>query len=364
MPDCLPPPASAFFRCLQRFSLRSIPMLFLVIAAVCYGQTRQPAPQTPSRGGELLNLPAVQSSFTGSHALLIGASNYHQWDSLPGVFPDLAAVHDQLAALGFEVEVLKDPTSEQLTTKMKALIARWGAEEQSRLIIYYAGHGHSMRQEFQDEVGYLVPVDAPLPTADSSGFRAKAISMHQLRAWAYEMQARHVLFILDACFAGTVFESFRQAPPYIAGIFTKPVREFITSGGARETARDRSIFRRFLVKGLNGWADLDGDRFITGTELGLYLKKQVSNETQGGQNPQFGLLPEQRFREGDFIFWSPAPEPVLQKEQAYLVLNSRPESAIRVDGYRLNAFPVLRQVVKEGEHDIRFEREGMAPHTR
>lgn len=313
------------------------------------------------RGGRLIpSVEEVQDSFDGGHALLIGASKYQHWDDLAGVIPDLVAVRQVLEARGFVVdEEVRDPTYERLISAVRRFILQQGNNPRNRLVIYFAGHGHSMAQSYQGELGFLVPVDAPLPSVDAAGFRAKAVSMVQMRSWAEEIQARHVLFIFDACFAGSVFETFRSAPPDIQRAFNKPTRQFITSGSARETVPDRSLFRRELVSGLEGTADLDNDGFVTGTELGLHLRKRVTSATQ---HPQFGTQPRPEFREGDFVFWLPENKlEVAPRDRAYLVLNSKPESTIRVNQKRMELFPVKQYVVSQGKQRVRFERDGVAP---
>jgi hypothetical protein len=73
----------------------------------------------------------------------------------------------------------------------------------------------------------------------------------------------------------------------------QPVRQFITSGGKDEEVPDESVFRQQFITALQGEADIDGDGYVTGTELGEFLYKQVINYTRSAQHPQYGKIRDQ-----------------------------------------------------------------------
>lgn len=54
--------------------------------------------------------------------------------------------------------------------------------------------------------------------------------------------------------------------------------------------------------GLEGDADLSGDGYITGSELGMYLSNKVVNYTRRQQHPQYGKINNPGLDRGDFIF--------------------------------------------------------------
>ena len=58
-----------------------------------------------------------------------------------------------------------------------------------------------------------------------------------------------------------------------------PVRQYITAGREDEQVPDKSIFKRSFLVGLEGDADMTGDGYITGSELGMYLSVKVINYT-------------------------------------------------------------------------------------
>jgi len=65
---------------------------------------------------------------------------------------------------------------------------------------------------------------------------------------------------------------------------------------------NRSVFREQFVEGLGGAADLDGDGYITGSELGMFLKARVSNYTRGAHTPLWGTLRHPKLDKGDLVF--------------------------------------------------------------
>ena len=254
--------------------------------------------------------------YTASYALVIGASAYAHWPLLPGVQQDVREVTAVLQAQGFQVELVSDPTRDAWQSAFESFIARYGQQENNRLLIYFAGHGHTMKLAYGAEMGYIVPVDAPHPQRDSAGFLAKALDMHLIENYARRIQAKHVLFLFDSCFSGTVFSLSRAIPEYIQYKTSEPVRQFITSGSANEQVPDISIFWQQLVAGLQGEADTDRDGYVTGAELGEFLQKRVVNYSNNTQHPQYGKLRDPYLDKGDFVFLvSASPQPPLPGPQ-------------------------------------------------
>jgi tRNA A-37 threonylcarbamoyl transferase component Bud32 len=261
------------------------------------GETRGRAVSVPSPSS------TVMPSYAHSYALVIGAGAYeHGWPTLPNVASDVQEVAGVLGEQGFQVEKVMDPDQEHLRGAFQDFIARRGLGEHDRLLFYFAGHGYTHHQSYGEDMGYIVPTDAPDPAKDLSGFLAKAISMDQIATYARAIQSRHALFVFDACFAGSIFTQSRSAPGYIAFKMDSPVRQFITSGDANETVPDRSIFRREFVAGLRGEADQNGDGYVTGSELGEFLLEKVVQYSSGAQHPRQGKLRDPNLDKGDFVF--------------------------------------------------------------
>ncbi len=90
-------------------------------------------------------------------------------------------------------------------------------------------------------------------------------------------------------------------PRQIQTLTAKPVRQFISAGTAGQSVPAESVFRYSFTRGIRGEADLDKDGYVTGTELGLYVQRQVTNYDTG-QTPQFGKIKDPLYDEGDFVF--------------------------------------------------------------
>jgi formylglycine-generating enzyme required for sulfatase activity len=244
------------------------------------------------------------TSFSNSYALVIGESRYtNGWPSLPGVNGDTAAVKRLLEEQGFSVETLENLSSRDMRSGIETFFNRHGYDRDVRLLIYYAGHGHTLKLDNTRDMGYIVPIDAPLPARDETGFKRLAIAMQQFDTWAKQIESRHVLFMFDSCFSGSIFATSRAAPGIIDYKIANPVRQFISSGGADETVPDTSIFRRQLEAALRGReADYNKDGYVSGSELGDFLQSTVVNYSNNSQHPQYGKSRDPALDKGDFVF--------------------------------------------------------------
>ncbi|MDP2787963.1 MAG: SUMF1/EgtB/PvdO family nonheme iron enzyme [Pseudomonadota bacterium] len=275
-----------------------------------------------------------------SHALVIGASDYHNgWPKLPGVHDDIDAVGRALEKQGFAVSKVLNPAGDKLDKSIRRFIGQHGQKPDSRLLIYFTGHGYTMKPDAERQLGYLVPVDAPLADRDPGGFIEAALSMESLEGYAKQIRAKHALFVFDSCFSGSFFK-MRAAPELIALKTMQPVRQFITSGGADQQVPDVSVFRRQFIAALNGEGDLNNDGYITGSELGSFLEDKVTNYSRRTQIPQYGKIRDPALDKGDFVFALAKPEarPEPVREEA---------AAPRAGGMRLDDLK-QQQAVRDG----------------
>jgi formylglycine-generating enzyme required for sulfatase activity len=241
-----------------------------------------------------------------SYALVIGVSDYAAgWPKLPGVKKDIEEVARALERHGFQVTKVENPDSAQLDKAFKSFIDQYGLGVENRLVFYFAGHGHTIKQSYGEEMGYIVPVDAPSPARDPAGFMSKAMDMQQMELYARRIQSKHALFLFDSCFSGALFALSRAVPDSIGYKTARPVRQFITSGSADEQVPDQSIFRRQFIEAIEGEADGNKDGYVTGTELGEFLQDKVVNYSRNAQHPQYGKIRNPNLDKGDFVFVLP-----------------------------------------------------------
>jgi hypothetical protein len=280
-----------------------------------------------------------------SYALIIGIDHYTAgWPDLPGVAKDIEDVKKEIMKQGFRVTVAKNLDRDKLLSTIEGFISKYGHDPENRLLIYFAGHGHTIKLATGVEMGYIVPADAPNPNMNDLGFKDKAIDMMRFDNFAQQIECKHVLFIFDSCFSGSIFALSRGAVPEVISYKTaRPVRQFITSGSADEMVPDKSVFKSQFVSGIEGEADTDNDGFVTGTELGEFLLKQVVNYSKGTQHPQYGKIRNPNLDKGDYVFIVRMPEPKKvvpspEVEQEYWKSATKFDSAEAYEAY-LKKYP-------------------------
>ena len=239
--------------------------------------------------------------YSGSYALLIGESNYRAgWPSIESIPGELARVESMLTSRGFKVEKHIDPDSHELVAAFSEFIDKYGYDRENRLLFFYSGHGYTRQG---GRKGYLVPVDAPDPDKNEKEFLKKALGMNQILSWSRDIEAKHVLFLFDSCFSGTIFkQKDKPKPPkHITMMTVEPVRQYITAGSAGQTVPANSTFTPMFIDAIKfNLADLNKDGYVSGTELGLYLQEMVPRHSN--QSPQFGKISDYDLSRGDFIF--------------------------------------------------------------
>ena len=231
--------------------------------------------------------------------MIIGIDDYNNgWPRLSMAVRDAEQIAAALKERGFEVTLLKNVTGDDLRTALRHFFAIEGADPNARLFVWFAGHGHTEGGE-----GFIVPVDAPKPGTPE--FRFSALHMADLAGLQRLAVSKHALTVFDSCFGGTVFSTQRSRPPQaITHAVTKPVRQFLTSGDADQTVSDDGTFRTLFLRAIDGeeGADINGDGFVTASELGFHMSDRMINLTRSAQTPRSGKLRDARYDRGDFVF--------------------------------------------------------------
>ena len=236
------------------------------------------------------------------HAIVIGISDYEKWPKLPNAVNDAREVAFKLKQIGFDVQMVVNPTSNELKFTFNDIARRLGTEKNRALLLYFAGHGETTMLADGSQLGFIVPKDCPLQSLDPLGFDKKAVSMKEIEMLALRVKSIHMLMLFDSCFSGSLFSMKRAAPMDVSEKSTNPVRQFITAGTADEPVPDKSVFKICFLQGLAGYADYNKDSYITGSELGMYLQTKVINYSRGAQHPQYGKINNPFLDKGDFIF--------------------------------------------------------------
>ena len=311
--------------------------------------------------------------YNNSYALVVGNGNYtgKGWDPLPGALSDVDDVAKALEKNGFEVTLKKDLTKAAFNEVFGRFCYDYGRNQNNRLLFYYAGHGYTQKMATGEDLGYLVMVNSPSPETDLVGFELSSVDMQAMVTRAKTIKARHVLFMFDSCFSGSILNlRERVVPENISEHVRLPVRQFITAGRANEPVPDYSIFKQAFLDLLEG-RDKEPipDGYITGEELGLYLKNKVPMYNPA-QHPQFGMIRDPRLDKGDFVFQlassgAAVSKPSSVENRTTLFVNASVTGAkVLVDGKKLGETPLSDVAVSSGEHKIRIEQEGYEPYVK
>jgi hypothetical protein len=165
------------------------------------------------------------------------------------------------------------------------------------VVIYYAGHGAP--DPGRPNNLYLLPTDTDLDALAATGFPMWDVKTALRR----QIAAERVLVIADACHsAGTADgetvgggESNEIAGGFQA-LFTPSRRLMMTAADTNEFSLEDSrwgghgVFTHYLLEGLGGAGDLDGNGIVTFTELFGHVSEGVRSATNGRQNPQMSGL--------------------------------------------------------------------------
>ena len=281
---------------------------------------------------------------------------------LPGAVNDVKEVAGVLERHGFNVTLKIDVTKAAFNKTFSEFIYESGKDKNNRLLFYYAGHGYTTKSATGEDLGYLVMLDTPHPE-NAGAFDLYSIDMVKFVSDSKKIHAKHVLFMFDSCFSGTILNlRSRVTPPHITDRIKNPVRQFITAGRADEPVPDRSEFKKAFLNLLEGRVkEPMPDGYLTGVELGDYLYRTVP-EFSNGQHPQHGKIHDQQLNTGDFVF-------VLSENRqdgstgsgvelntiATLNITSTPSgAAVYVDGTLIGTTPVHNYQIDTG---VRLEKQ-------
>jgi hypothetical protein len=251
-----------------------------------------------------------------SAALVVSASKYPGgaagWSPLPATESEMDAVRDELVRQGFEVTRVYDPTALTLYQQMQAFLGKYGDQPNIRLLFFYSGHGHT---NDVNKMSYIVPIDAGNHKTDYPNFISKSTTLESFHTWMRQFKALHFMAVFDSCFSGAVFttKSSSDAPDrrplglddrwrYLTDVAKKPVRQFISAGGAGEQLPGESQFVPVFLEGLRGGASINKDGYVSGKELGVFIERVVSTKRAGKQNPHSGVSNDTNFIFGDMVF--------------------------------------------------------------
>lgn len=271
----------------------------------------QPLP--PARGG-----PGDETGFAGDrYAVVIGISEYRDVNirDLAYADDDARAFHAFITSPAAGPVAIRPGNSRLLlnenatTQNIREALYDFleDADEDDIVYIYIAAHGVENSRRRGNY--YVLTHDTDLDRLAST-----AVDMEDINEVVRELPVRHTLLFTDACHSGAVsaagtraglddahlneinrrflydLESVRSG----LGIFTasesgEPSREGAEYGGGH------GVFTYFLLEGLRGAADSDGDQIVRYGELVNYTTREVQRATHDAQNPTLAQHSHDRF---------------------------------------------------------------------
>lgn len=262
---------------------------------------------------------AVRGAFAGHHAIVIAIDDYGDPSlRLHNAVADGRSVASVLAREhGFAVTEIYDDVATLSRIRHlfeEELPGRVGRDD--RVLIYVAGHGTLALSDRGPE-GYLLFHGAK--RGDATTYEA----MRRIGDAISRLACRHLLLVLDCCFAGAFHwaaqRDFAASPLYREKLFSfldSPAWQVLTSAASDETAADvmiggrgdadgHSPFARALLDGLAGAADLLKDGVISATELYAFIRGELGDIDRRGRPQTPGLFQLKNHGKGEFVFSTP-----------------------------------------------------------
>ena len=267
-------------------------------------------------------------------ALLIGINDYILDDhigSLQYCVNDVVELNDVISneqrgnfssseLLHSENDNIKNQPTRSNIMSMTNLLAH-NSKTDDTILFYFAGHGFE-----NGGVNYLLPSDSRLNILSDS-----AISLQWIKETLNTSPARKKLMIIDACHSGATIgrsSSFPMTKMFYEKMFEEAEGFAILSSckigqlSYDYPEKNHGAFSYYLLEGLRGAADSDGDGIITVPDSNNYVSKKLhewSIDNQVQQNPTFEYKVS-----GDFIFVKlPLPDEVNKKTKAVQVSKTK-----------------------------------------
>jgi caspase domain-containing protein len=224
---------------------------------------------------------------SGKYALIIGNTEYTDPGLAQLTAPgkdaeDFARVlRDQDICAFDEVNIIFNQPSSSVIEEIDKFFDQKKPDD--LLVLYFSGHG------VRDELGVLY-----LAVKNTNRFRLRSTSVKSdfVKEAMDQSRSRRQVLILDCCNSGAFAQGTKAATGVSIGIASafeagygriiltaSDTTQFAWEGDKIIGETDNSLFTHFLVEGLEGEADLDGDGRITVDELYDYAYEKVKFAT-------------------------------------------------------------------------------------
>src|SRR5574341_348219 len=310
--------------------------------------------------------------YRSSWALVVGINAYQHMAPLNSAVKD---AHDTASLLmGYhsfpphQVILLTDEmaTRDNILAVFDAIITPASVTPDDRVLVFFAGHGLTRHTHDGGRIGYIAPVDA-----QANAWRT-LIEMQELIDQAMFLPAKHILFVMDACYSGLSLRKTQGSAPVTDHFLTHRAVQVITAGREDEQVIDggdpdgNSLFTGHFLDGLSGRA-LTASRLMTASDVMRYINRNMTVDNAVGQTPQYGWVEG----EGDFVFSLPLDvaesDPDLRVAQTALRLlgierNTLPPPVSTVETHEIAAISLraVAETIPDRSHSQRLWRYAFA----
>lgn len=211
-------------------------------------------------------------------ALIVGISDYYGTENdLRYADRDAMLFHNHLKrAMPEEVsngKILLFLNEKATSSAIKTAIESIYKESSSNdfIIFYFSGHGGK---------GTFIPYD----------HTSNSITHTMIKEVFRNTEARFRLVVADACFSGSIGSGPQSSVTSSTQNLYDARLAVIMSSKPNQISYelpglDQGVFSYYLIKGMQGLADMNRDNYVTAGELFLYTKKKVSEHTNNSQIP-------------------------------------------------------------------------------
>ncbi len=281
----------------RRFFSLVLPCM-LLSGLLCAQQPSSVTPDAGTRDLKLAKPPGTENAETPvtiprSYALVIGVSHYANLPASAQLhYPDRDAEEIYTTLISPEGGQFPPENVHRLVDAQATLanvrheLEQWlpsVTKSDDRVLIYFAGHGFVTGGK-----GYLAPYDI-----DLKNVAATAYPMDELgKVIGTEVKGKWKVLLTDSCHSGAITPEADRAE------LNKTLLDLHTSLFSLTASRDREqsfesadwggghgIFTYYVVQGMNGAADTNGDGVVSADELAEYVHTNVRQATRAAQNP-------------------------------------------------------------------------------